>query len=206
MARLVINHAAVTNGVALLSGAAVVLVLLSVADVFRRTDSTGSVARAPSIATSIPLPDQPDSNEQVRLAFHADIETLKAQLVDDPANLGLLLEIATKFHDGHKPVDAIRYYKDYLAIRETDEQAWLDLASSYAELEDWTEAETATRRLLDVNPSNASALYNLGAIRANLGDFDEARRLWEQVRDEQPQAAVTGQAREALIRLASLPS
>ncbi len=206
MARLVINHTAVADGVALLSGAAVVLVLLSVANAFQRADPIGGAGSPPSIANSISLPDRPDSNEQVRLAFHADIETLKAQLANDPGNPELLLDIATKYHDGHKPVDAIRYYEDYLAINETDEQAWLDLASSYAELEDWTEAETATRRLLDVNPSNASALYNLGAIRANRGDFDEARRLWEQVRDEQPQAAVTGQAREALIRLASLPS
>ena len=202
MARLTISHGVVKNGVALITGAAVVAVLLTTINAFRRSPSPGPEGHQRIVAAA----SQPDSNEQVRLAFHAQVETLKARLTEDPANADLLLDIATQYHDGHKPTEAIPYYQDYLATNETNEQAWLDLASCFAELEDWQQAEAATRRLLEINPSNTSALYNLGAIRANVGDYDEARQLWEQISDHQSPADVARQAREALARLASFTS
>ena len=145
-------------------------------------------------------------DDQVRMAFHADIETLKARLVQDPTNAVILLELARKYHDGHKVADAVPYYRDYLALEPSDEQTWLDLVNALAELEQWEDAESVTRQLLNINPHNVSALYNLGAIRANLGDYTEARRLWEQVRDDRSNTNVASQAQAALTRLATIAS
>jgi predicted Zn-dependent protease len=55
---------------------------------------------------------------------------------------------------------------------------WYGLANEYSKLERWREAADALRRVVALNPDYTSAYQMLGTAHANLGERDEARRVW----------------------------
>lgn len=75
------------------------------------------------------------------------------------------------------------------------------LGGSFAALERWSDAETAFRRGLELNPSDPDMLANLGATVAYLGRFAEAAELLEQCLRINPHSE---SARQNLARLRQL--
>src|SRR5690606_30006753 len=75
-----------------------------------------------------------------------------------------------------------------------------DLANVYAGLARWEDARDVSERMLERFPDDPSAMYNLGAIAANQGDLDEARRWWTPVRDG-ADGALAAQAEASLAQL-----
>ena len=53
-------------------------------------------------------------------------------------------------------------------------------------LQDWAAAEADYLWILQRDATDASALYNLGNVRGSTGDWDSARRLYEQAADARP--------------------
>ncbi|MGQ9917765.1 MAG: tetratricopeptide repeat protein [Bryobacteraceae bacterium] len=65
-----------------------------------------------------------------------------------------------------------------------------------------TECATATTsRVLELEPENPDALYNLGAIHANSGRKDLARRYWERAVRAAPASESGRMAAAALGKL-----
>ena len=57
---------------------------------------------------------------------------------------------------------------------------WYGLANEYFKLTRWPEAAEALRRVLSLNPDYTSAYQMLGTALANLGEREEARRVWKE--------------------------
>jgi predicted Zn-dependent protease len=55
---------------------------------------------------------------------------------------------------------------------------WYGLANEYFKLERWSEAAAALRRVVALNPDYTSAYQMLGTSLGNLGEREEARRVW----------------------------
>ncbi len=55
---------------------------------------------------------------------------------------------------------------------------WYGLANEYTKLERWREAADALRRVVTLNPDYTSAYQMLGTAHLNLGEREEARRVW----------------------------
>ncbi|MDX1530198.1 MAG: tetratricopeptide repeat protein [Rhodothermales bacterium] len=157
-------------------------------------------AAAPAAPSAAPAP----SAANVDPSFHGQIMALKAQVAQRPDDADALRQLAGLLHDAHQLDEAAAHYARYLALAPNDRQAWLDLANAYGALEAWDDAEAASRRMLERFPNDPSALYNLGAITANAGRYDEARTWWERVRDQQADAALAAQAEGSLRQLAAL--
>ena len=137
----------------------------------------------------------------VSASTHSQLDALQKRVVDAPDDTTHLYRLARLLQDGHKPEEAARNYKHYLALHPNNYQAWLDMTQSYGRAKLWDEALVAIQDMLKLYPDDPSALYNLGAVHANLGNVEEARLAWEKTIDQNKDAEVTFLAESSIQRL-----
>ncbi len=151
-------------------------------------------------ATSAPSPGKANVSEQ----FHSELAALEQQLASTPDDLSVLGRLAVMHRSAHQPAQAAAYYQRYLDLDPTNRQMRLDLTQSYAAMQRWDDALQASLSLLEISPDDPAAMYNIGAIQANRGDFSEARKWWEKVRSQQVDKPLAAKARESLESISSL--
>ena len=134
------------------------------------------------------------------------IDALKERVQQAPNDTSLVNHLAQILHDASRYEEAADYYNQYLALAPKNVQGWLDLANVYAALQDWDNALKASKSLLDFIPDHPSAMYNMGAIHANLSNLEEAAFWWAQVRDQKEDAGLAQQAEQNLLQIQSSPS
>lgn len=160
----------------LLAGA---IVLFAVLAYFQTSSSPTSPVPVAATASAAP----PPSADNVDPTFHARLMTLKEQLATTPDDTTALLQAARLEQDAHQHEAAAEHYERFLALHPRNHQVWLDLANVFAGSDQWDEALRVSEEMLEHYPDDPSAMYNLGAIHANQGRPDEARRWWTSVRD-----------------------
>lgn len=182
---------------AAIAGTAIVL-----AAVFAWADRSGEGPRGPDVPPHV-LRGLVEGSRPGPVApgMHTEVRGLEARLEDAPADTAALRRLATLLQDGHRAVEAVPYWRRLVTIDPEDRQAWLDLAVCAAAARDWAEAEDASRSLLARRPGDLEAMYNLGAVRATVGDPVEARRWWTKVADQDADPALAHRALESLARL-----
>ena len=148
-------------------------------------------------------PDIP-SGENLSPTYHATIESALSRLQESPQDTTALIQLAHLTHDGHKLEDAVGYYRRYLELHPAGRKAWLDLTKCLGELERWDEALDSANRLFELAPNDPSALYNLGAIHANRGQFELARQVWESLASNSTDPEMARSAKKALTQLADM--
>jgi cytochrome c-type biogenesis protein CcmH len=114
----------------------------------------------------------------VQSSFHENVEALREEVRANPDDAGRVLSLAHLLHDGHQSAEAVEYYEAAIEIDPSGGQAYYDLALAYADQGSWQDAARVLRRRLAIAPDDPMALYDLGAVLANLGDRDGARTLW----------------------------
>ena len=60
-----------------------------------------------------------------------------------------------------------------------NEMIWYGLANEHTKRENWAEAADALRNVIRLNPDYTSAYQLLGSALLNLGQREEARRIWQ---------------------------
>jgi len=135
--------------------------------------------------------------------FRSELAALKQQLAATPDDLTVLERLAVMHRSAHQPEQAAAYYERYLAIEPANRQMRIDLAQCYAAVQRWDAALEVSLSLLEINPEDPVAMYNVGAIQANRGDFNEARKWWEKVRRQQIDEQLAAKARESLASISS---
>lgn len=65
-------------------------------------------------------------------------------------------------------------------VKEQPDEAmiWYGLATEYNKLSEWSKAANALRNVIRCNPDYTAAYQMLGTALQNLGDIEEARRVW----------------------------
>ena len=140
-------------------------------------------------------------SDNVASAYHIRIKSLEQRLQTQPDDTASLLELAGLLQDGHRPAEAAERLVAYLALAPTNRRAWLDLAASYGAAEDWLAARTAMTAFLERFPDEPTALFNMGAIEANLANISEARSWFGRAAGQQADSEIAASARSALGRL-----
>ncbi len=154
------------------------------------------------VVAAMPATDNPGKGN-VSEDFRNELAALKQLLAVTPDDLTLLGKLAVMHRSAHQPEQAAVYYERYLAIDPANRQMRLDLAQCYAATQRWDAALDASLSLLEINPDDPVAMYNIGAIHANRGDFSEAREWWEKVRRQQIDEQLAAKARESLASISS---
>jgi len=110
-------------------------------------------------------------------AIHEKI-FLAEQLQRNPTHAPILLRLAQIERSAGNLQAAREYLEKAEAANGSQVAIRLELGLVDSEMGDLRAAEAQNRAVLQIDHRQPDALYNLGAIAANRGDMDQARRLW----------------------------
>ena len=137
---------------------------------------------------------------------HAQAGALERRLREAPRDTIAIMELARLFESSLEWEQAARYYRQLLTITRANRDAAIGLARVYVALENWDAAEAGITSLLAVSPDDAEAMYLLGAIHANRGDYATARTWWRKVERQLGDPQLAKRAAQSLHELAGSPS
>lgn len=85
------------------------------------------------------------------------------------------------YYRGQRQLDlAAKHYRLALDIKPDASAIYANLAGALGDLGRWKEAETVTQKSLSVNPSNGIALGYIGYIALARGDYERARKFYDE--------------------------
>ena len=113
-------------------------------------------------------------------SFAEDEARLRGILMTNPNDLDALIQLGNLCYDSRKFQDAVAWYGRALAIDAKNVDVRTDRGTSYWNLGQADAAIAEFRKSLELNPSHAQTLYNLGVVLLNgKNDALEARKAWE---------------------------
>jgi len=128
-----------------------------------------------------------------------DIGLLKARLNNDINDVEAALSLGNLYYDMNDAPRSIVYYRRVLDINPELTNARTDLGAMYWRNEDIGLAEQAFRDAIASDSGFAQAYVNLGLLlQLARGKVAEARAVWQQLLDINPNHALAAKARELL--------
>lgn len=131
------------------------------------------------------------------------LEQMEEMWKHAPGHGPVALELGNLYFEDGQYDKAVEFYRTFLKD-DTTADGWLvrlDLSRALSALGKQNEAVAELNVLLNDHPGYPGALYNLGAIEANQGDHDAARKHWTQLIEQHPQDTLAIFARNALPKL-----
>ena len=126
---------------------------------------------------------------------------LELDLKKNPGHPPILIRLAELSRDAGQPKQAVEYLRQAVAADPKNLDARLELSRSLYEINDVDGAIAETKSLLADYPNQIDALYNIGAIYANLGKTDLARQYWTQAVATDPNSDSGRKSAAALTKI-----
>jgi len=185
------------------AAAVAVAVFVSLQESVRPPAASSSPGAASAVAADVHPATTPDRGN-VSHEFRAEVAALEERLKDAPSDTVALARLGSLWNMAHQPAKAIPPLERYTAINRTNREVWLQLVTAYGAVGDWGKALEATTTILASWPNDPEAMYNVGVIHANQGNYEEARRWWERVRNQRDDSALADTAAASLRRLSTM--
>jgi tetratricopeptide (TPR) repeat protein len=129
------------------------------------------------------------------------LELLRKSVEENPNDTAKIREYADFLAAAHKPDQAITEYEKILKKYPSRTDIISAIAFIHYKNGEYAEAEKLINKVLSINKDDVQALYNLGAIAANQGDFAKAKIIWTKIVKEYPESELTELAKSSLNRL-----
>ena len=153
--------------------------------VVSRSEAPAASSKAPAVA------DNPEH----------ELKELSVELEKKPGHSPILMRMAQLERDKGQLDDAAGHLREVVKDEPSNQAAHLELGRILYEKKDIGGAITETQKVLELNPKQVDALYNMGAIYANMGNARQARSYWSKAVEVNPAADSSKKAREALTKL-----
>ena len=141
--------------------------------------------------------DNPSSSNVTENA-RKKIEELKAAYEKNPSDTAKARDYANILTMAHQPDKAIEIYEKILKAGPKRSDIMLELTFLYFNKGDLDKAENYTKSMLAINPNNPYAVYNLGIIAHAKGNFDMAKKQFEETIKKFPGMQVAKDAQQLL--------
>ncbi len=128
---------------------------------------------------------QPSKENVNQEAIH-QFEMLKKAYESNPNDTLKAKAYAQMLAAGHNPEEAVKILESILAKDKKRIDVLLLLTMINYNLQNYTKAEDYTKRILAIDKNHSEANYNLGAIYAQMGKKDEAKKIWENIIKKYP--------------------
>lgn len=130
-----------------------------------------------------------------------ELKELAVQLEKKPGHIPVLIRMAQIERDKGQLDDAAGHLREAVKNEPSNQDAHLELGRLLYERNDVAGSIAETEKVLSLNPKQVDALYNLGAIYANLGNSQRARSYWSKAVEIDPAADSGKKARAGLVKL-----
>ena len=147
-----------------------------------------------SAAMSVPKETAP-SKDNVVPVYQEKVNQLKVSVEKNPLNVAHIASLARLLMDGHQTSEAIRYFKQAIAIQPKNDSLLFDLSVCYFNDKNYDKAMETTEKILRFKKDNPKALYNKAMIFATKGNSHEAETVLKHLIDIAPQSDEAIQAK-----------
>jgi tetratricopeptide (TPR) repeat protein len=130
-----------------------------------------------------------------------EVMALQAELQKKPNHVPILFRLAQLARESGKTPEAISHLRKILELEPKNSEARIELSRDLYETGDVAGALNQTRQILADNPQQVDALYNIGAIYANLNQASQAREYWRRAVASAPGSESGQRAAEGLQHL-----
>ncbi len=130
-----------------------------------------------------------------------ELKALEQELQKKPEHPPILFRMAQLSSELGKNTDAVSYLRRLLKVESGNNEARLELGRLLYETNDLQGSIAETAKILESDPKQVDALYNLGAIYANLDKLDTAREYWMRAVASDPASDSGKRAKESLSKL-----
>lgn len=130
-----------------------------------------------------------------------ELKELAVQLQKKPGHTPVLLRMAQLEREKGDLDHAAGHLREAIESEPSSQDAHLELGRLLYERNDVTGAIAETEKVLALNANQVDALYNMGAIYANLGNRERARSYWSRAVAVDPVADSGRKAKDALMKL-----
>ena len=145
--------------------------------------------------------DNQPSKENVSAEYRERMAKLKNAVEKNPEDTLALKNYADFLSASHKMDEALTYYSKILQVDPSRADIRFSLAVIYYNKQDFVKCENENNLVLNYDPKNQMALYNLGAVAATRGEVVKAKDFWNQVIEINPDSETGKLAKESLTKL-----
>jgi tetratricopeptide (TPR) repeat protein len=144
--------------------------------------------------------DQP-SGSNVRADIIQKMNDLKEYVEENPDDTVKIKEYADLLGSSHRLSEAMPLYDRLLELNPNRVDVLLIKGYLYYRDGNLEDAQTATEKILVIDPSHANAKYNVGAIAIARGDTSKAIEVWKNIVDKHPESQTARIAERSLTNL-----
>lgn len=196
-----------TKAIYIYSGA-IIIIILAIFLISQQPEESGV---QDEIAENKEMPDDGVHNphngmdipnaQNIRPDFMERFNELKGITESNPEDTASAREYASMLSQAHRKGQAIEMYLKILKQDPERTDLLMALAYEYYETQQLENAEDVTNRIIDLNPDNSQAQYNLGSIAIARGDTSRARLVWEKLINNYPDSEAADVATNSLSKL-----
>ena len=146
-------------------------------DVVPHPAATGAVTSAPAARAAAPAEPRLNPDE---------VEALESLAARQPGDAAVRVELGNLHMEAEQWDEAIRWYREALALNPALPDTVLDLGACLASAGRPAEALTEFETVLRTDPDHRNALYNKGIALLQMGRASEAVAAWEELLRRHP--------------------
>lgn len=181
--------------------AVLVIVILLPEDEPAAQQSAAAEGQMPPGHPDVNDPSAP-SKSNVVSSFMEEFERLGKKIETQPeSDTSDVLVYARMCLDAHQAATALPLLERYSKAAPKNTDVMLDLSVALFETKKPDEAKAMTMKVLQIDPKNTTAMYNLGALAAAQDNKAEARKHWEKLIKEYPDSPNAERAKQFLETL-----
>ncbi len=166
------------------------------------TDITGKQMPQDAIHKGLQNPiAQPPGKNNVLPSIKQHMDELKKAVEEHPRDTLKIREYADFLSEANMNDQAISNYQKILKINPRRVDILTSLVYLYFTKNDFMSAKNNLDKILSIDKNNVDAIYNLGAISANMGDRVKAKQLWTRIVNEFPKSPLAQKAKESINQL-----
>lgn len=183
--------------------ALVTIIFISNIDEQEKNIAGDEVSRIPEddIHQSFESNGQPSSTN-VTPEFKNKMNELDSYIAKNPSDTVKLREYAELLAAAHNEDKAVELYNKILKIDKNRIDILTQLAILHFNKSDFIKANEYLTKILNIDPQNLQAKYNLGVVEARIGDIAAAKKQWEDLLKNHPNTKMSDMAKESLEKLA----
>ncbi|HKI77641.1 MAG TPA: tetratricopeptide repeat protein [Ignavibacteriaceae bacterium] len=153
------------------------------------------------IHSSLRTPGSTPGKDNVSETVNRRIEEFKTTLKKNPNDTLTIKEYADFLLAAHQPLNALPLYEKILKVDPKRADIHFSLTYIYYSQGNLDKAEEETKLILLYNKKDPQAFYNLGAISATRGNFEKAKKYWNDIIANNPGTEIAKLASSSLEKL-----
>jgi tetratricopeptide (TPR) repeat protein len=139
--------------------------------------------------------------QNVSEEYKRKMAELENAINENPSDTIALRQYADYLTASHKMNEAIPYYNKIIEINPRRADIHFSLAIIYFNKQDFAKCQEENEKVLEFEPKNQMALYNLGAIEATKGNNVKAKEYWNKLISIDSESETANLAKESLSKL-----